>query len=264
MTNFQEQFYDRAVDYRDGSPHLSHVKLRERLVDTLTTAFNQTVASGLLPEVLEVGAGHGSYTEVLLAVGAHVTAVEMSEHAVERLKERFRHNPNLRTLYEPSGSVPSGESFSLVACISVLHHVPDYLTFIDELVDRTSDGGTIVTLQDPLWYPRRRSTHRLDRFAYLLWRLTRGEFRQGFASQIRRLRKITDESNPRDMVEYHVVRQGLDEDELHARLALHFSDVRVMPYWSHQSRLAQRLGERLGLHNTFGLIATGRRPMAQR
>ena len=32
-----------------------------------------------------------------------------------------------------------------------------------------------------------------------------------------------------------------------------------MPYWSTQSRAGQKLGETLGVHNTFGLLALGYR-----
>ena len=258
MWNFQGQHYDENADYRAGSPHLAHHGLRDRLVATARQVLDEVVASGLEPDVLEIGAGHGGYTEPLLASGARVTAVEMSEHSVARLNASFRHNPGFEAFYEPSGVPPSSGEYSVVMCVSVLHHIPDYLSFVDSLIERVRPGGAIVTLQDPLWYPRHRMTHRLDRAAYLAWRVKRGNLLHGLATQGRRLRRVHDESNPSDMIEYHVVRSGLDEEALKATLAPHFATVELVPYWSNQSSVAQRLGERLRLRNTFGIVATNR------
>ena len=47
--------------------------------------------------------------------------------------------------------------------------------------------------------------------SYYLWRLTQGHWLHGFADHLRRLRGILDETKIADMVEYHVVRDGVDE-----------------------------------------------------
>jgi len=57
------------------------------------------------------------------------------------------------------------------------------------------------------------------------------------------------------MVEYHVVRDGVDELALADLLRKRFADVDIVRYWSHQSRIVQSIGERMGLANTFGLYA---------
>jgi hypothetical protein len=61
------------------------------------------------------------------------------------------------------------------------------------------------------------------------------------------------------MVEYHVVRNGVDERALRALLDPSFGEVHVIPYWSNQARVAQRLGRRLGLANQFALVAEDHR-----
>ena len=61
------------------------------------------------------------------------------------------------------------------------------------------------------------------------------------------------------MVEYHVVRQGVNQQALAAALASRFEEVEVTTYWSTQSALLQTWGQRLGLASTFGLTARGRR-----
>lgn len=258
--NFQELHYADGVDYRVGSPHLAYWHLYDRLVGVVTRELDRLAAADLPLTVLEVGAGHGGYTGPVLAAGASVTAVEMSEPSVRALRSRFAHNDRLTPVYSPDGSLPADEGqFGLALAVSVLHHIPDYLTFVRELADAVVVGGSLVTLQDPLWYPRRPSVHRIDRASYLAWRIAQGDLWRGLATQLRRTRGAYDESKPGDMVEYHVVRQGVDEQGLGATLSPLFESVEVVGYWSNQLPAGQRLGERLGLHNTFGIVARGRR-----
>jgi hypothetical protein len=61
------------------------------------------------------------------------------------------------------------------------------------------------------------------------------------------------------MVEYHVVRNGVDQDALVALLEPLFTDVRLRTYWSTQSKLLQRVGERTRWRSDFSIVATGRK-----
>lgn len=74
----------------------------------------------------------------------------------------------------------------------------------------------------------------------------------------RRLRGILDESNPADMVEYHVVRNGVDEEALLKLLRLRFETVEIVRYWSTQGGVPQAIGARLLPPNTFAIIASSR------
>jgi hypothetical protein len=78
------------------------------------------------------------------------------------------------------------------------------------------------------------------------------------ATELRRVRGYYDESNPSDMIEYHIVRDGVDEQAISDFLLSRFKDVRVIPYWSNQSERMQKLGQRFALENTFGVVASGR------
>jgi len=100
----------------------------------------------------------------------------------------------------------------------------------------------------------------VDRGAYMFWRIRQGNPKRGVGSQLRRLRGIYDESLPSDMIEYHVVRQGVDEGALEEMLRSGFQDVDPWFYWSTQSRWLQRLGERAGWTSTFGMTARKRLP----
>jgi len=68
-----------------------------------------------------------------------------------------------------------------------------------------------------------------------------------------------DATNPSDTVEYHVVRNGVDHERVRSLLAARFEEVTLIPYWSTQSRAGQRLGEALGIYNTFCSVALGYR-----
>lgn len=258
---FQEAFYDDEVDYTRGSPHLADLRLRERLVNLTRTAILDLHDHGLPLDVLEVGAGHGGYTEPMLALGCRVTGVEMSKPSATHLAERFRSNERLIAVYDPEGNLHDvGAPFSMIACISVLHHIPDYLAFVADALPRLAPGGTFFSLQDPLRYSRQPSyQRRFTWLAYLSWRLRQGDLGRGVATTTRRIRGTYDESNPSDMVEYHVVRDGVDEQALMTALKPQFDEVSLIPYYSTQVPSATRLGERRRWHNTFGIYARGYR-----
>jgi hypothetical protein len=147
---------------------------------------------------------------------------------------------------------------------SVLHHIPDYMTAVDEAVERhLRPGGSLVSIQDPLWYPRMSpGTKRFADAAYLSWRLTRGNLVRGLKTRLRRRVSGLSEEAPGDAVEYHVVRDGVDDRALATLLEDRFEGVETVSYWSTQGSLQQRVGERLSLLNTFALFATGYRATA--
>ncbi|WP_240929643.1 class I SAM-dependent methyltransferase [Streptomyces coryli] len=261
MGTLQEHEHGEGHDYAAGSPHIRHHSLRERLIGSLHGVIGEIQETNGRCRVLEVGAGHGTFTDHLVAAGAEVTVTEMSEPSASFLRRRFRHNDRVTVLHDADGErALRGDPVDLVVCISVLHHIPDYVRSVRRLTDRVVPGGAFVSYQDPLWYPRRGTVSMAaDRGAYFLWRLGQGQLQRGLATRVRRLRGIRDESNPADMVEYHVVRDGVDELALRDLLAECFADVGVERYWSTQSPLLQQLGERRGPRTTFGLIARGRR-----
>jgi SAM-dependent methyltransferase len=260
LQQLQETIYNERVDYRVGSPHLAHWHLYDRLVDVLREHVRDLKVRGLPLDVLEVGAGHGGYTEPALAAGCAVTAVEMSRPSLSRLEERFGTNPRFEPVFDEDGSLEgTADRYSLVLCVSVLHHIPDYVSFLDRATDKLAPGGTLLTLQDPLWYGRAgRRVRMLDRAGFYSWRITQGSIGQGLATTLRRVRGVWDESNPSDMVEYHALRGGVDEQAVAAGLRTSFENISILRYWSNQSAVVQRLGHRVGMENTFGISAVGR------
>jgi SAM-dependent methyltransferase len=261
VRRIQEAGHPEGHDYRSGSPHLSHWKLYQGLLSELREVLDSLRARGLPWSVLDVGAGHGSFTEPLLAYGCAVTATEMSRPSLDALRSRYRDNDRFSAVLDRDGSFGAldDRTYGLVLFASVLHHIPDYRAALEAAGSRVVPGGSIVTLQDPLWYPTlRRTDSLLSRLAYLWWRLGQGSYRRGLASRWRWARGIYEEANASDMIEYHVVRQGVDQGLVRDALASRFKDVRLIRYWSTQSSLWQRLGEEVGATNTFACIATDR------
>jgi SAM-dependent methyltransferase len=258
MVNLQEAHYGSGIDYRKGSPHLSNWALHDRLVELLRAEVRRLDAEGLPLRVLEIGAGHGGFTEPALALNCEVTAVDMSGPAVRELRRRLGINRNLEVIHDPEGNLRGVDgTYSLLMCVSVLHHIPDYLEFLNAATKRLAPGGVLLTLQDPTWYPRHRVAHYAERIAYFTWRLGQGKPVQGLQTRARRMRGTFDNTNPLDMVEYHVVRQGVDEQAVLSFARDRFADSDLITYWSSHLQLTQSLGDRLSLHSSFGLAARG-------
>jgi hypothetical protein len=70
---------------------------------------------------------------------------------------------------------------------------------------------------------------------------------------------VYSETEPADLVEYHVVRQGVDDVALYDLLSAEFADVGVDRYFSTQSVSFQAFGEKHFAPNTFGILARGYR-----
>lgn len=221
IQELQELAHGRGYDYRSGSPHLKHPQLYDWFSDLLREELRYVTRRDLPMTVLEVGAGDGAFVEPLLAAGASVTGTEMSRSSIELLESRFGTNPSFEALFDPDGTFASlgDRRFAILLYASVLHHIPDYLTAMANACDRhLAPGGTLLTLQDPLWYPSLPpGVHSASEAMYLSWRVTRGGLLRGLASRTRRLRNDLRPDEPADMVEYHVVRDGVDQDSIERR-----------------------------------------------
>jgi SAM-dependent methyltransferase len=244
-----------------GSPHLRHGNLRKRIDSQITDAIGEALQRQGECAVLEIGAGHGFFTDNVLAAGGTATVTEMSKASFDYLAERYRDVAEVRVVHDIDGSAPFKleAKYDVILLISVIHHIPDYLEVITRLCETVlRPGGTVVTFQDPVWYPRQKRWARgLAWGSYFAWRLTQGEFRRGLATRWRRLRGVYSESEPADLVEYHVVRQGVDDFALLDLFRARFADVEVDRYFSTQSPQLQTIFERYMPPNTFGIIARG-------
>lgn len=260
VVHAQDVGHGERWDYDPGSPHLRHPGLRGRIERQLDQLVSEQIRMRGSCRVLEIGAGHGTFTDRILTSGAEVTVTEASRASATRLQNKYRENPRVTVLHDRSGEDVLGLAgpWDMVVVVSVLHHIPDYLGFVSSLVEHIRAGGCFYSVQDPLWYPRmRKLEHRAHFAAYFAWRLFQGDFRQGLATRWRRLRGTYDETKPSDLIEYHVVRQGVDEQALSRMLGARFDRVDLFTYWSSQGPLLHALGEKTAMRTNFGISASG-------
>jgi SAM-dependent methyltransferase len=106
------------------------------------TGWNPEDLAGEL--VLEVGCGAGRFTEVLLAAGADVVAVDASS-AVDACRETCGDHPRLALVQADLFELPfSPGSFDRVFCYGVLQHTPDPERAFRALVEQAKPEGLIA------------------------------------------------------------------------------------------------------------------------
>jgi SAM-dependent methyltransferase len=257
----QNESHGEGHDYVKGSPHLRHDVLRSMIERQLRTLVQETLARQGTCHVLEVGAGHGTFTDFLLAAGARVTVTEASEASAAHLQARYADRDDVEVFFDRTGEdvFDHEQRFDAVVCASLLHHIPDYVTFVRRLSGLLSPGGWFYSVQDPTYYPRRsRAVHLASRGTYFAWRLGQGNMRRGLSTRLRRIKGEWSESEPSDLVEYHVVRDGVDELALRDELRRWYDDVELVTYWSTQSPVFQRLLAKADLASDFCLVGRAR------
>jgi len=118
---------------------------QQRLRESLSRALLMRNTSTNPPTALDFGCGDGNLTRHLVALGCSVTAADVTPSFVAMATQLG--SPSLPvTGLKLNGidlaNIPSN-SFDLVATYSVLHHVPNYLHAVEELVRVTAPGGII-------------------------------------------------------------------------------------------------------------------------
>lgn len=94
--------------------------------------------------VLEAGCGAGRFTEGLLAQGAVVTSIDLSD-AVEANQENFPQNVTHRIAQADILSLPFGaDQFDVVLCLGVIQHTPNPERTIQALYRHVRPGGWLV------------------------------------------------------------------------------------------------------------------------
>lgn len=107
-------------------------------------------------QVVEVGAGIGSFTRHLLeaAQGSTLVAVEPSPMLAARLHERFRTEPRVRTAQGFLRDAGIRGTASSVVAVNVMEHVADDGAFLSEAGEALAPGGRLclfVPAHQALW-----------------------------------------------------------------------------------------------------------------
>jgi SAM-dependent methyltransferase len=265
QTSFaNKEYYDNNLekDYVDGTPHIKHLRLRQFYMATVSRVFEYANQFNPVPRVLDLGAGEGSATLPFLELGAHVTAVDISENQLEQLGNRCRQYSDrlivkCQDIYDMLSS--AHDQYEIIVASSFLHHVPDYLGLIQKSLPLLPPHGQFFSFQDPIRYDSvDRFTRVFTNLAYFSWRVFRGDVLGGIQRRIRRSRGIYLADSPYDNAEYHVTRNGVDQDAICALFRENKFDYELLRYFSTQSSFFQPIGDFLKIKNTFGVIARKR------
>jgi len=149
------QAHDRVVDsYERTHGEIYNPIEQDRLHRALQNALQQitSAASSQHPQALDVGCGAGNLTDHLLQLGCSVTAADVSTKFLQKVQERYAHHGDaLRTAHLNGVDLQPipDNTFDIVATYSVLHHIPDYLGTVAEMMRVLKPGGIVYLDHEP-------------------------------------------------------------------------------------------------------------------
>ncbi|WP_157572677.1 class I SAM-dependent methyltransferase [Nevskia soli] len=268
MNNHNRNVYNalNSGEYTHMAPHLRHASIQRLYDSMLQAAFSQVQSSsGGRPKVLDLGAGEGTVTLPFLELGADVTAVDISEKQLEQLEAKCSHfKQHLQVRCEDIEIVLNeGPHFDIVVANSLLHHIPDYIHVVERATQVLRRGGGFISFQDPMW---RSSISLKDAIvsasAYTFFRVQQGDLLGGTARKVRRAFGYYSDDSIHDSTEYHAVRNGVNQNLIKVLLEQRGFRCEVFEYCSLHSDRLQPWGEKLGIRNTFGVLAISKRDTA--
>jgi SAM-dependent methyltransferase len=96
--------------------------------------------------VLDVGAGIGTFTELLATLCEFVIAVDADTEFARILERRFADHPNVQVVHaEAEASLPDGP-FDSIVCFNVLEHIAADDEALTSFHSRLSAGGALLLL----------------------------------------------------------------------------------------------------------------------
>lgn len=113
---------------------------QKRLWASLKNAISHIQSGGFA--ALDFGSGTGNIAEKLLGLGFEVLAVDISPEMCVALRKKCS-NKKLHILCTNIDEDEINKQFDLVACSSVLHHLPDYKKTLKKLIKQVKVGGII-------------------------------------------------------------------------------------------------------------------------
>lgn len=133
------------LEYDGKYPQIFNPIEQERLHTNISETL-QHVKTNTQPKfALDYGCGTGNLTRHLVELNFKVMAADVSENFIELIKDKYAGNPMVDVL-KVNGqnlAVFPDNYFDLAVTYAVLHHVPDYLSIIKEMVRVIKPGGAI-------------------------------------------------------------------------------------------------------------------------
>ena len=244
------------IDFASRSTTSGHFRCESnhRLFCSLSReVYDYAVRFSRVPSVLDLGAGDGHATLEFLRLGCRVTAVDIVARELAKLRELCRDfESNLTTCVCDLEQESIGGEFDIISASSMLHHIPDYVGLIRKLIPLLKPHGQFFSFQDPMYSEQMPVTHKtFSRLAYASHRITQPDAFNGAWRYFRRLCGVYKADCVADNSEYHCVRNGVDEQAI---LNL-FQTGRIVHYFATPFDTLQAIGEKVGIVNTFAIIA---------
>ncbi|MDP2947019.1 MAG: class I SAM-dependent methyltransferase [Nanoarchaeota archaeon] len=125
--------------------------------------FNRFIDFLRIPEnskILEVGCGDGRFTKYLLHRGYKVTALDLSENIIDRIRQGIKgsqYEQNLKLYVGNLEKLPFPENtFDACVCVHVLHHTENIEKSVGEMARVIKKSGIVGFIEPnpycPYWY----------------------------------------------------------------------------------------------------------------
>ena len=257
--NLLEYNSHKSDHYIEGAPHIMHDQISKLYQGLIKNLFFDIFKRVKKPCLLDLGAGEGTVTLQFLEQGFYVSVVDTSISQLNLLQDKCKkHKSNLQLFNEDVFALlkKHKKKYDVIIINSFLHHIPDYILLIKLATQLVKDNGFIFTFQDPMRYDKLPKHHfLLSNIFYYSWRVFQGDLLNGIRRKMRRLRGIYYDDSIYDNAEYHVTRNGVDQEKLTKILRQEGFEIKLIKYFSTQSSFFQKVGNLIKIKNTFGIIA---------
>ena len=130
-------FKEKAKDWDANSK-------RMQLSRAISGAILEHVAFNTDMDVLDFGAGTGLVTSQIAPLVHTVTAVDISESMLEKLKEKNELKDKVSTICQDITKYPLSQKFDVIVSAMAMHHVEDTKDLLQKLASHLKPGGQIA------------------------------------------------------------------------------------------------------------------------
>jgi 2-polyprenyl-3-methyl-5-hydroxy-6-metoxy-1,4-benzoquinol methylase len=123
----------------------------EKGLDSLNDARDLPILLRLLnpqpnEKILDVGCGLGRFDGIIAHTGAEVTGFDISEYAIEKAREKYNGNKQLRFICTNALDMNYKSQFDKVICYHMIEHLTqtESRTLLAKINDALKDEGTLV------------------------------------------------------------------------------------------------------------------------